>query len=141
MFDRLKMWLVVAAGTVVLGSLVIGRLASGGSSSILSRRQMERVVPGMARTEVVALLGGAPGDYRTDRERFTVSHHSLDALGGEQWIGDEAKVEVWFDNDERVTRVRVRDAIDRHPPLNRQLLEWLQEACDDFANYCEKESR
>jgi hypothetical protein len=108
-------------------SAVVVRLASVGSGSgVTGRRQLERVVPGMTRTEVVALLGGPPGDYRSDPKRFSISHHSIQSLGFEEWITDEAMAQVWFDDD-RVTRVRICRAIDQRPPLLRRLAGWLQQ--------------
>jgi hypothetical protein len=128
--SRVRTWLIVVAAGAVLASAVIVRLASEGSGGcVLRRQQLERVVPGMTRAEVVTLLGGPPGDYRTDPGRFSVAHHSLYALGFEEWVADEAKAAVWFDPDDRVARVRVCGAIDQHPPLLRRLAGWLLQVC------------
>jgi hypothetical protein len=38
------------------------------------RARFERVVHGMTRDEVIAAVGGPPGDYRTDPTRYSISH-------------------------------------------------------------------
>lgn len=123
---RLQRGMVVAAVVLLISAVLATVGLVRNRASVLRCNQMEQVVEGMTRTEVVALLGGPPGDYRTDPERFTVDHHSLFAFGYEEWIADEAKAEVWFDENERVVDVRVCHAIDRRPTRLKRLVTGLR---------------
>jgi hypothetical protein len=124
-----RKWLAVAlVGTSAAFAIIVVFLQVAGNNCVLRLQQLERVTPGMTRAEVEALLGGPPGDYRTDVERFSFSHLSLYMLWSEDWIADEGKVSVWFDAAGCVVQRRVSKPIDLRPPPLKQLVVWLQDA-------------
>jgi outer membrane protein assembly factor BamE (lipoprotein component of BamABCDE complex) len=111
-------WLTVVVAGIALASLSVAVWNVIGHYSTVRRHHLERVEIGMTRAEVEALLGGPPGDYRTNPERFSISHHSLaqfrleEAYAKDDWIVDEAMIQVWFDANDRVVRTRLCKAID-----------------------------
>jgi len=141
---RPRSYLLLAAVTVALAvgfaAVLVSNLGDGYGSRVRIR-QMEQVVPGMTRAEVEALLGGPPGDYCSDPERFRIDHHSLTQiplgfdikewcqLKQEVWRGDEAFVEVRFGADGRVVYRCIREAVDTRPYLHRRVVSWLRSQC------------
>jgi hypothetical protein len=77
-----------------------------------NRDRFEQVQKGMSLDQVIDLVGGPPGDYRTDRHRFSISHHSLGRLNTKNWISDDGYLLVTFDDSDRVEYVKLRDVID-----------------------------
>jgi hypothetical protein len=78
------------------------------------RQRFELVVTGMSRPELIALCG-PPGDYRSDRQRFSISHHTLQFAVGAEWVSDDGFLQVRFDSEGRVDKFAIRDVIDTRP--------------------------
>jgi hypothetical protein len=67
----------------------------------------------MSREELIATVGGPPGDYRTNPQRFSISHHSLPwVLESEEWFADDGRLTVTYDAQGRVDRWMVRSVED-----------------------------
>lgn len=77
-----------------------------------NRDRFARVQRGMSRDQVLDIVGGPPGDYRTDPHRFSISHHSLWKLDAKNWISDDGYLLVTFDDSDRVECVKLREVID-----------------------------
>ena len=115
---RVRLTAALAGAALVF---VLAYLSLPGPGRGPNRQRFERVGPGMVREELIAIVGGSPGDYRTDRSRFSVSHHSLWVLGAEEWISDDAFLSVTYDARGRVERVKIRDVLDTQPKWWRWL--------------------
>jgi hypothetical protein len=88
---------------------------------------------GMSQAEVEAILGGPPGDYRTD-ERISywdyfeagLSPHDVVARR-ESWYGNDGQITLGFDEEGRVLRRGFASPV-RSPPssLAQRVRDWLR---------------
>jgi hypothetical protein len=79
------------------------------------RATFERVRAGMTREEVIATVGGPPGDYTNGRSvSYLISRIGL--WGPETWASEDADLCVCFDDDDRATEVRVHEPLLNPPP-------------------------
>jgi hypothetical protein len=98
---------LLAIATLALASA--GALVLWNQPPEITREKYDRIHKGMTRAEVEALLG-SPGDYSTS-PLVTMSSLSLDPYDykgippepGLVWTADIGVVEIWFDEDNRVT--------------------------------------
>ena len=79
------------------------------------RTTFEQVHVGMTREEVEATVGGPPGDYTTPGSD-SMEDLRVRFVGGEQWEGDGAELDVVFSADGRAERMEVRTIRRRYPP-------------------------
>jgi hypothetical protein len=96
--------------TLVIAAVGTLCLLTGGRGPC--RERFELVAYGMTRDEVITAIGGPPGDYRSDPQRFSVSHHSLMFFGCEEWISNDGFLKVTYDSAGRVNRAEVLNVID-----------------------------
>ena len=115
----------------LIGLLAVGMVLASGLTALLrprhcpvGREAAGRIVEGMSRAEVHAVLGGPPGDYRTRPHP-----HRYDAVVDglvmgmmpfvERWGGDEGTVSVhYFDQTpghERASPATFEEAMPYHP--------------------------
>jgi hypothetical protein len=71
----------------------------------VNREGFERIQVGMHINEVQQILGGPPGDYSTGpAECDTILIVTGESVGTRKsWLGDEGRLNIWFDNHEMVT--------------------------------------
>ncbi len=83
---------------VILGAWAISTPAGVNRVSYL------HVCHGMRRDQVEAILGGAPGNYRTDGIDRTFMEGGLHRIGYRRqfWYGDDGDALIEFDSDNRV---------------------------------------
>jgi hypothetical protein len=87
---------------------------------------------GMSQAEVEAVLGGPPGDFRTERvfytDYFEVGFSPQDVVARrESWYGNDGQISLGFDEQGRVLRRGFADPIRSPPPtLAERLRPWLR---------------
>lgn len=92
----------------LIGLLAVGMVLASGLTALLrprhcpvGREAAGRIVEGMSRAEVHAVLGGPPGDYRTrphpDRPSAFDDGIAMGMMSlTERWGGDEGTVTVYY---------------------------------------------
>jgi hypothetical protein len=93
----------------------------------VTRSRFEQVKKGMSREEVIRTVGGPPGNYSlrgTDSRGLPMpTHRSIDPKHYENWLCDDGRVLVFFDDADRVDEVMFYD---RSPPtLAERIRHWL----------------
>jgi hypothetical protein len=86
-------------------------------------KQFDSVSPAMTREDVIATVGGPPGDYRTD-ERLSPLRpfwRGEPVVKLEHWLCNDGLVFVVLDEEDRVVRTHIERMVDLRP--NR--LRWL----------------
>jgi hypothetical protein len=71
----------------------------------INKEHYSKIQHGMQRAEVVQLLGREPGDYTSGRRRLLFGELRRQSVPGtpQDWITDEVKVTVWFNDEGKVT--------------------------------------
>ena len=111
--QNIRRHLFLLASPLLVILLVTGWFAWNRSSSPICSANLDRIRPGMHRSEVETILGGPRGDYRDDEA--TTHDHSESALvfprgqerkikraHVERWFGEEFLIVVSFDEADRV---------------------------------------
>ena len=89
-----------------------------------SRLDLDSIQMGMLREQVHAKVHCPPDDYRTNKERFDISHHSIIRPSTETWISDEGMLELTYDEFGRVDWRTIRNVKDNWlDPVRRLILE------------------
>jgi hypothetical protein len=83
-----------------------------------------RIGQGMRRERVEAILGGPPGNYRTDGKTATCGESWLHRIGHrrEIWHGDDGEALIEFDPD---MNVYSREWRPRHATAADKMVRWL----------------
>ena len=107
-----RKWLIVLAGIGSVAALIAlaaeqvhERSQQLGRSRLIDREHCALIKEGMTQAEVEALLGGPPGDYRTQPGQSVLTAFDAGALAecrAEQWLGDQGGISVAFDKQDRV---------------------------------------
>jgi hypothetical protein len=95
---RKRWWLIPLAIVLMLTGALFPLLSP--RPSRVTKANFGRIEMGMSRSEVEALLGGPPGDYRTlpaTVSTATTWNAALVAGTEESWLGDEGNVVIYFD--------------------------------------------
>jgi hypothetical protein len=124
---------VLAAAVMVAGALDLHAYRQKVSRGrLIDRVRCYLIKEGMSRAEVEAILGGQPGDFRT--EKVTYGEHlepvSDWGVGGEwrveSWAGDRGKITVVFDEQGQVRQRRFGDPNRSLPSLPERVRAWLR---------------
>jgi hypothetical protein len=96
----------VAFAAFLAGIGMYANMRSTRPAVLASEADYYRIEEGMTQDEVEAILGGPPGDYRSQ------TFHEVNFLAGslgmppagrmEEWLGNEGKILVVFDDKNRV---------------------------------------
>jgi hypothetical protein len=107
---------IAVAGTVVF---VLGR-----PSHPICERSFRQIRPGMSQETVEQLLGGPPGDYRTEIPFENIEFVNRD---GEErvWKSDYGSIYVWFDESSIVLSAEFIDPLAPPDTVVRRVLEWF----------------
>ena len=99
---------------------------TGGPSHRINRTGFENIRKEMTEREVEAVLGVPAGDYATGPIRLITfgdapkTTYFVFRPAEKKWVGNEAVIEVWFDDNGRVEDKRIWGAyIAREPIFNR----------------------
>jgi hypothetical protein len=130
--------LLIVAGVALAAAVIVPaalelpayrqKLARG---RLIDPAHCKRIKAGMSRAEVEAILGGPPGDFRTENVGFLVSIPAGDWVvsveRSESWVGDEGRIAVVFDEQGRVRGRGFGEATRPTPPsLTEQARAWLR---------------
>ena len=126
MASRRRRRIVVAIGVVVAAVVAAWYLLAPPARGI-STYHSRRIVPGMTRGQVEAILGGPAGDYRTPplRPPDEALRAPLLLPAGECWQGDRHSVYVTFDARDRVAGVTGFYPVPLRPSWYRAAQEWV----------------
>jgi hypothetical protein len=121
---RVLLWaglLVLLAGVGMAGVLWVTP-----APSRISHATVERIQPGMAKSEVERLLGGPPGDYTT-RPLVSLmdSTRLVPPVTPVRWLGDQGEVAVYFDQEERVSDVVFHPCSEPRETFLARFRRWL----------------
>jgi hypothetical protein len=110
---RSRRFLFLCLAAVVVG-LAVGGWLLWPSRSVITPENALTIEVGMALADVEGILGGPPRDESTGRLRATMDH---DKIGGHDtrlvfaksraWVSDRAIVEVFFNEDGRVSATHI----------------------------------
>ncbi len=108
--------------------VVVGMIWMMFPSAGVHRGAFNRIREGMFKSEVHAILGGPPGDYRTNPEEPRTQYVSfLRPIGGikKDWIGDSIDIHVGFDKYDRVLWKSCTDRSDRSGRFWDRIWNWF----------------
>jgi hypothetical protein len=122
---------------LILASVVVACLLTGWAGLVrllvpvqrsdgpgVTRANFLRIQEGMHRTEVVELLGGPPGDYRSPTRGSILLAADAGEGNAETWIGEGGVVGVTFDANGRVIDKSISD-VDDEGSWFEEFFEWL----------------
>lgn len=121
----MKTRILLAASLALL--FLIGGLAwltsRGPSTEAIKVENCKLLHEGMTRSEVIKIIGAAPGDYRSD-SRICSLHGGARpwANSSDHWICDSGELYVEFDTQGRVTGWVLDPVVDMRP----NWLRWVQ---------------
>src|SRR5690242_10910657 len=98
-----------ALGCLALAMVFASSLAAGwvylSDSRTITRQQLERVEKGMTRDQIVSIVGGPPGDYRSD---YCIQMpHGIRYSFYDHWLCDEGELLVCFDDQGTAIDVKI----------------------------------
>ena len=135
----MKKWLLVFAGVVLAAAVIVPAALQlhayrqkAARGRLIIWQHYCGVKLGMSQAEVEAILGGPPGDFRTEKVFYRiyfeagVSPRDV-AVRGEFWAGNDGKICLGFDEQGRVLRRGFAEGY-RVPPesLAERVQEWLR---------------
>lgn len=119
MIRRRSRWLLLFGAAVVVAA--VGLTAIGPAQRLQpSRETFVQVKEGMSREQVIATVGGPPGNYSTEWEIY-----SENLAPAELWACDEVWLEVTFDREGRAERVRLHDLSPPRTSFLQRVRHWF----------------
>jgi hypothetical protein len=126
-----KKWKYAKMAGLLIGCIVL--------FCIISKDQFSRPRPckatflqvreGMTMEEVIATVGGPPGDYRTNQHVYQTGRTLATALSGTFWVADDEELYLGFDENNRVHYVGYMGIIDLRNELElswyERFMKWL----------------
>jgi hypothetical protein len=124
---RWRLFLGVGLLAVIGAGVVVGWWAAATPAGV-NRISYLRIGQGMRHEQVEAILGGPPGNYRTDGIDRIFMEGGLHRIGYRRqfWYGDDGDALIEFDSDKRVAsrEWRPRHATSRDRMVRRLGLDW-----------------
>jgi hypothetical protein len=101
-----RLFYILFCAVVLLTALAWTLLKQSPLRITFSSTLSERINHGIKKPEAEAILGCAPGDYRTGPSMPVPISPATDAYYDEWWLSDEGQIGIKFDEDLRVVDVR-----------------------------------
>ncbi len=92
-----RYWVVAGLVVVVLVGWAWRASAANTARARAAFARAQQVKPGMTRDEVEAVLGGPPGDHRSDHDIVSPEHSSNG--NADDWSGDDGTIRVLWSGD------------------------------------------